>query len=72
MISSSTAGFGFGVRAAVIPSYDPTVGNPGILATFEWGFWRAFCGLFYGHFGDRWGRKPMLVAPCLLVGAAHS
>ena len=38
-------------------------------ATFAVGFLaRPFGGLFFGHFGDRWGRKPMLVATLLLVG----
>ncbi len=38
-------------------------------ATFAVGFLaRPFGGLFFGHFGDRWGRKPMLVATILLVG----
>ena len=31
---------------------------------------RPFGGLFFGHFGDRWGRKPMLVATLLLVGGS--
>ncbi len=38
-------------------------------ATFGVGFIaRPFGGLFFGHFGDRIGRKPMLVATILLVG----
>src|SRR5271168_5295103 len=51
------------------PSYDPTVGTLASFATFAVGFLaRPFGGLFFGHFGDRWGRKPMLVATLLLVG----
>jgi MFS family permease len=37
--------------------------------TFAVGFIaRPFGGLFFGHFGDRLGRKPMLVATIILVG----
>ena len=40
-------------------------------ATFAVGFLaRPFGGLFFGHFGDRWGRKPMLVATLMLVGGS--
>ena len=53
------------------PSYDATVGTLASFATFAVGFLaRPFGGLFFGHFGDRWGRKPMLVATLLLVGGS--
>jgi MFS family permease len=53
------------------PGYDPTVGSLAAFATFAVGFLaRPFGGLFFGHFGDRWGRKPMLVATLLLVGGS--
>ena len=46
-----------------------TLGTLAAYATFAVGFIaRPFGGLFFGHFGDRFGRKPMLVATILLVG----
>jgi MFS family permease len=46
-----------------------TLGTLAAYATFAVGFIaRPFGGLFFGHFGDRLGRKPMLVATILLVG----
>ncbi|HTZ79705.1 MAG TPA: MFS transporter [Stellaceae bacterium] len=46
-----------------------TLGTLAAYATFAVGFIaRPFGGLFFGHFGDRMGRKPMLVATILLVG----
>jgi MHS family shikimate/dehydroshikimate transporter-like MFS transporter len=46
-----------------------TLGTLAAYATFAVGFIaRPFGGLFFGHFGDRIGRKPMLVATILLVG----
>ncbi len=53
------------------PSFDTTTGTLASFATFAVGFLaRPFGGLFFGHFGDRWGRKPMLVATLLLVGGS--
>jgi MFS family permease len=53
------------------PQYDPALGRLASFATFAVGFLaRPFGGLFFGHFGDRWGRKPMLVATLLLVGGS--
>ena len=55
------------------PKFDTTIGTLASFATFAVGFLaRPFGGLFFGHFGDRWGRKPMLVATLLLVGGAPS
>ena len=69
--------FIYGLASALVfgplffPSYDPTVGTMASFATFAVGFLaRPFGGLFFGHFGDRWGRKPMLVATLLLVGGS--
>jgi MFS family permease len=69
--------FIYGLASALVfgplffPSYDPTVGTLASFATFAVGFLaRPFGGLFFGHFGDRWGRKPMLVATLLLVGGS--
>jgi len=53
------------------PSFDATTGTLASFATFAVGFLaRPFGGLFFGHFGDRWGRKPVLVATLLLVGGS--
>ena len=69
--------FVYGAAAALVlgplffPQYDSTVGQLAAFATFGVGFLaRPFGGLFFGHFGDKWGRKPMLVATLLLVGGA--
>ncbi len=69
--------FIYGMASALVfgplffPTYDPTVGTLASFATFAVGFLaRPFGGLFFGHFGDRWGRKPMLVATLLLVGGS--
>jgi MFS transporter, MHS family, shikimate and dehydroshikimate transport protein len=67
--------FIYGTASALVfgelffPKYDATVGTLASFATFAVGFLaRPFGGLFFGHFGDRMGRKPMLVATLLLVG----
>ncbi|HJS84893.1 MAG TPA: MFS transporter [Acetobacteraceae bacterium] len=67
--------FIYGTAAALVfgelffPKYDTTVGTLAAFATFGVGFVaRPFGGLFFGHFGDRIGRKPMLVATLMLVG----
>lgn len=67
--------FIYGTASALVfgelffPKYDVTVGTLAAYATFAVGFLvRPFGGLFFGHFGDRMGRKPMLVATILLVG----
>ena len=67
--------FIYGTASALVfgelffPKFDATVGTLAAFATFAVGFLaRPFGGLFFGHFGDRMGRKPMLVATLLLVG----
>jgi MFS family permease len=69
--------FVYGAASALVfgplffPDYDPAVGVMASFATFAVGFLaRPFGGLFFGHFGDRWGRKPVLVATLLLVGGS--
>ena len=69
--------FIYGMASALVfgplffPAFDPTTGVMASFATFAVGFLaRPFGGLFFGHFGDRWGRKPMLVATLLLVGGS--
>src|SRR6202790_4693167 len=67
--------FIYGTAAALVfgelffPKLDTTVATLAAYATFAVGFIaRPFGGLFFGHFGDRIGRKPMLVATIMLVG----
>jgi len=67
--------FIYGTASALVfgelffPKYDTTVGTLAAYATFGVGFIaRPFGGLFFGHFGDRLGRKPILVITLLLVG----
>lgn len=67
--------FLYGTAAALVfgplffPKLDSAAGILASFATFGVGFVaRPFGGLFFGHFGDRWGRKPVLVATLLLVG----
>ena len=67
--------FIYGTAAALVfgelffPKYDTFVGTLAAYATFGAGFIaRPFGGLLFGHFGDRIGRKPMLVITLLLVG----
>lgn len=67
----------FGTAAAIVfgplffPSADPATGVLQSLATFAVGFIaRPFGGIFFSHFGDRYGRKPVLTATVLLMGAA--
>ena len=71
--------FIYGTASALVfgelffPKYDVTIGTLAAYATFAVGFIaRPFGGLFFGHFGDRLGRKPMLVATILLWVAAPS
>ena len=69
--------FIFGTAAALIfnkvffPSFDPATGTLAAFASFSVGFIaRPFGGAVYGHFGDKIGRKPMLVYSLLLMGMA--
>src|SRR6185436_12742454 len=65
--------FIYGTAAALVfgdlffPKLDPTVGTLAAFATFGVGFFaRPFGGMVFGHFGDRIGRKPMLVLTVIL------
>jgi metabolite-proton symporter len=69
--------FLYGVAAALVfgdlffPSFDPLVGTPLAFATYAVGFLaRPVGGLVFGHFGDRLGRKKMLVITLLMMGGA--
>lgn len=65
----------YGLVAALVfnklffPSVDPTVGTLASLGTFAVGFVaRPLGGIVFGHFGDRIGRKTMLVVTMLMMG----
>lgn len=65
----TAAALAFGVL--FFPSEDPLVGLLLAFAVFGVGFFaRPFGAVFFGHFGDRVGRKAMLVATLLLMGVA--
>jgi MFS family permease len=68
--------FLYGTAAALIfgplffPKSDPTVGTLLAFLTFGVGFVvRPLGGIFFGILGDRYGRKPVLVATLLMIGA---
>lgn len=67
----------YGIVAALIfkdqffPSIDGNMGTLAALATFGVGFlFRPLGGVIFGHFGDRIGRKKMLVLTVVLMGIA--
>ncbi|WP_214406850.1 MFS transporter [Pseudonocardia lacus] len=69
--------FIFGTAAALVfnqvffPEFDPLTGTLAAFASFSVGFIaRPIGGAVFAHFGDRVGRKPMLVWSLLLMGAA--
>ncbi|MGH6825007.1 MFS transporter [Methyloceanibacter sp.] len=69
--------FIFGTAAALVfnevffPSFDPVTGTLAAFAFFSVGFIaRPVGGAVFAHYGDKIGRKPMLVYSLLLMGAA--
>jgi MFS family permease len=53
------------------PTLEPLVGTIAALGVFAVGFAaRPIGGLFFGHFGDRVGRKPIMVTTLTLMGIA--
>jgi MHS family shikimate/dehydroshikimate transporter-like MFS transporter len=65
----------YGITAALVfntqffPAADPTVGTLAAFATFGVGFlFRPLGSIVFGHFGDRLGRKRMLVITVLMMG----
>ncbi|MGP3776930.1 MFS transporter [Streptomyces sp. SDT5-1] len=67
----------YGLAAALVfpkvffPSFDPTVGTLVAFAAFGSGFVaRPLGGIVIGHFGDRIGRKAMLVLTLLVMGSS--
>ena len=71
--------FLYGVVAGIVfnkiyfPDFDPTVGTVLAFATFAVGFVaRPLGGIVFGHFGDKIGRKSMLVLTMLIMGVAST
>ncbi len=69
--------FLYGTAAALIfaklffPGFSPTAGTLAAFATFTVGIIaRPVGGLIFGHFGDKLGRKPMLVITLALMGVS--
>lgn len=69
--------FIYGTAAALIfnsqffPTVSPLMGTLAAFATFGVGFFaRPIGGIVFGHFGDRLGRKSMLVLSLLIMGVA--
>jgi MFS family permease len=53
------------------PSLDPLIGTIAVLGVFAVGFAaRPIGGMFFAHFGDRVGRKPIMVATLILMGVS--
>jgi MFS family permease len=53
------------------PKLDPTIGTIAVFATFAIGFLaRPLGGVTFGHYGDRLGRKSVLLFTLLLMGGA--
>ena len=69
--------FIYGTAAALVfnklffPTLDPFTGTIAAFGTFAVGFFaRPIGGLVFGHYGDKLGRKNMLVATLVLMGVA--
>jgi MFS transporter, MHS family, shikimate and dehydroshikimate transport protein len=67
--------FLYGTAAALIfnkiffPQFDPLTGTLAAFATYSVGFFaRPLGGIVFGHFGDRIGRKSMLLTTLVLMG----
>jgi len=67
----------YGISAALVfgrlffPDIDPVLGTLASLATFGVGFVsRPIGALIFGHFGDRIGRKRVLVTTMMIIGGA--
>jgi MFS transporter, MHS family, shikimate and dehydroshikimate transport protein len=69
----------FAVSSSVVfgplffPQFDPTAGTISSFATFAVGFLvRPFGAAFFGHYGDRIGRKNVLIITLILMGTASA
>ncbi|AEK61920.1 Permeases of the major facilitator superfamily [Collimonas fungivorans Ter331] len=67
----------YGITAALVfntqffPNVSPTIGTLAAFATFGVGFlFRPLGGIVFGHFGDRLGRKRMLVITVMVMGVS--
>lgn len=67
----------YGITAALVfnsqffPQIDPAMGTLAAFATFGVGFlFRPLGGIVFGHFGDRLGRKRMLMMTVWMMGIA--
>ncbi|MEQ1852694.1 MAG: MFS transporter [Chthoniobacteraceae bacterium] len=69
--------FLYGTAAALVfnrlffPTIEPHAGTMAAFATYAVGFFaRPFGGVIFGHFGDKIGRKSMLVTTLMMMGVA--
>lgn len=69
--------FLYGTAAALVfnrlffPNFSPLAGTMAAFATYAVGFFaRPLGGIIFGHFGDRVGRKSMLVTTLVMMGLA--
>ena len=69
--------FLYGTAAALVfnklffPTIEPAAGTMAAFATYAVGFFaRPIGGVIFGHFGDRIGRKSMLVTTLMMMGVA--
>lgn len=69
--------FLYGTASALVfnrlffPNIDPWAGTMAAFATYAVGFFaRPLGGIIFGHFGDKLGRKSMLVTTLMLMGVA--
>jgi metabolite-proton symporter len=67
----------YGAAAALVfnelffPAHDPLVGTMLAFLSYALGFFaRPVGGVVFGHFGDRVGRKPLLIVSLLMMGGA--
>ncbi|MGD9526192.1 MFS transporter [Pseudonocardia sp.] len=67
----------YGAAAALVfnhlffPSEDPLIGTMLAFLSYALGFFaRPLGGIVFGHFGDRIGRKPLLIVSLVLMGVA--
>ncbi|MGH8605559.1 MAG: MFS transporter, partial [Gammaproteobacteria bacterium] len=69
LIYSTAAALVFG--QLFFPTFDPVAGTLAAFSTFAVGFFaRPFGGMIFGHFGDKIGRKGMLVLSLTMMGVA--
>ena len=68
----------YGITAALVfnreffPQISPAMGTLAAFATFGVGFlFRPLGGVIFGHFGDRLGRKRMLMLTVWMMGVCH-